>query len=123
MILVRYALGMLGVALSVMGTTWTRGDCRDDCGPLAAAQWEANEVLPGLAGLIGGMVALAFPFAGAAQGPPVAGPVPADLDPESPIPADVSAVNASPAGASPDRAPLAGPALVSPALVSPPSAG
>lgn len=77
---VRYALGMLGIALCVIGALGMRADCRAACGTLAAVDWEAEEILPGLAGLIGGLVSLAFSPAGAAQ-PPPARPAPTATSP------------------------------------------
>lgn len=83
MFLVRYALGMLGITLCVLGAARMGTDCHAACGTLAAARWEPAEVLPGLAGLVGGLVALSFPRAGAAQPPPGAA-VPAALSPRPP---------------------------------------
>ncbi|WP_199262034.1 hypothetical protein [Paracoccus binzhouensis] len=78
MFLVRYALGMLGIALCVLGATRMQADCRIGCTAFAAARWDPGEVLPGLAGLAGGLVAqvfpLAFPQAGKAQPPPGSAP-------------------------------------------------
>lgn len=70
MFLVRYALGMLGIALCVIGVTRMQSECHMACGTLAGVEWEAGDLLPGIAGLIGGVLALAFPQAGAAQPPP-----------------------------------------------------
>ena len=70
MVLVRYALGMLGIALCVLGAMRMQADCRAGCGSFAAARWDPGEILPGLVGLAGGLAALAFPQAGAAQPPP-----------------------------------------------------
>ncbi|MFC3570847.1 hypothetical protein [Paracoccus sp. TOH] len=70
MVLVRYAFGMLGITLCVLSTTRMQADCRAGCAAFAAARWDPGEVLPGLAGLLGGFAALAFPQAGKAQPPP-----------------------------------------------------
>ncbi|WP_017998788.1 hypothetical protein [Paracoccus sp. N5] len=80
MFLVRYLPGMLGIALCVIGVLGLRTDCRAACGTLAAVDWEPEEILPGLAGLVGGLVSMAFSPAGAAQ-PPPAPPVPSATSP------------------------------------------
>lgn len=70
MFLVKYGLGMVGIAICVLGTMRAQPDCRAACGPLAAAHWDPGEILPGIGTLITGLVALALPPAGAAQPPP-----------------------------------------------------
>ncbi|CAM3090473.1 hypothetical protein SAMN04488021_11275 [Paracoccus aminovorans] len=80
MFLVRYALGMLGIALCVIGATRMQAECRMACGTLAGVEWDAGDILPGIAGLIGGAFALAVPHAGAVQPPPAA-PLPTATGP------------------------------------------
>lgn len=75
MLLVRYALGMQGIALCVIGVSRMQPDCHVGCNTLAGVEWDAGDILPGIAGLIGGVFALTFPQAGAAQ-PPSLPPVP-----------------------------------------------
>jgi hypothetical protein len=76
MFLVRHVLGMLAIALCVIGAMPMQPDCPISCGTLASVQWDVDEILPGIAGLFGGVFAFAIQKAGALRPAAIANGLP-----------------------------------------------